>query len=177
MPKMTKPSFVLLLTLSLTACSNARESLGLNKETPDEFAVVRHAPLEMPPSIVLPPPRPGMDRPQEKTVSTQAKQTLFGENAPLNQTSTKSSGEAALLEKTGALQADPNIRNTIDAESAEVERKNKPVLDKLLGLGGKKVENKTETLDPKTEFDRLRRQNVPTPDLPPEWDKPSSKKD
>ena len=168
--------FTLLLTsLSLSGCANVRDSLGVTKDKPDEFAVVRHAPLEMPPQIVLPPPRRGMERPQEKTVSAQAQQTLFGEKTTTEQTQNESSAETSLLMKTGAQQADPNIRSTINAESAEVEKKNKPVLDRLMGIGSKKkVENTSEQLDPKTEFDRLRRKQVPTPDLPPDWDKPKT---
>lgn len=161
------------MALCLTSCGGVKESLGITKDAPDEFAVVRHAPLEMPPQIILPPPRPGMPRPQEQTVTSQAKQAIFGHDTP--NAATTSSSEAAILQKTGAGQADPNIRRTLDVESEEYEDKNKPVIKKILGLGGKKVEDDSETLDPKAESERLKKQNLPATELPPDWEKGQEK--
>ena len=45
--------------LSLSACGGTKEKLGLTKKAPDEFAVVRRAPLSMPPDYTLRPPTPG----------------------------------------------------------------------------------------------------------------------
>ena len=44
----------------LAGCSGGvQESLGLKKKAPDEFAVVRNAPLSLPPNFSLRPPKPG----------------------------------------------------------------------------------------------------------------------
>ncbi|HET6223803.1 MAG TPA: DUF3035 domain-containing protein, partial [Dongiaceae bacterium] len=94
------------LLVALTGCGNQiRESLGLNKQSPDEFAVVAHAPLTLPPDFNLRPPQPGAPRPQEGTTADQARTALFGNGqdtgigAPaVDQTG----GEVALLQNAGA---------------------------------------------------------------------------
>ena len=43
----------------VSACGEIREDLGLGRNVPDEFAVVEHPPLSMPPDFSLRPPRPG----------------------------------------------------------------------------------------------------------------------
>jgi Protein of unknown function (DUF3035) len=163
-----------IFTLPVTACSNARESLGLNKDAPDEFAVVRHAPLAMPPAIVLPPPNPGQQRPQEQTTSVMAQEAIFGQ-AHAQSNSAPSSAEAALLNQTGG-QVDPNIRQELETESDELKESNKPVIQKLLGIGGVKVQTKDEALDPKEESKRLQQEKLPTPEIPPELLKDEKKK-
>lgn len=56
-----------------------RKSFGLGKNAPDEFAVVRRAPLSLPPDFALRPPQPGAVRPQEGTVTDQARSTVLGQ--------------------------------------------------------------------------------------------------
>ena len=51
------------LPLLVGGCSNIRETLGLSKQSPDEFKVVSRAPLSMPPDYNLKPPTPGAPRP------------------------------------------------------------------------------------------------------------------
>lgn len=52
---------ILIAALGATtaACGSLKEDLGLLKEAPDEFAVVRNAPLSLPPDFNLRPPKPG----------------------------------------------------------------------------------------------------------------------
>ena len=47
---------------ALGGCSGVSESLGFAKQSPDEFAVVRNAPLTLPPDYTLRPPQPGAPR-------------------------------------------------------------------------------------------------------------------
>ena len=50
----------LALAATLSACEGGiGDALGLGKKAPDEFAVVRSAPLTLPPDFTLRPPRPG----------------------------------------------------------------------------------------------------------------------
>jgi hypothetical protein len=56
-----------------------RKSFGLGKNAPDEFAVVRRAPLSLPPDFALRPPQPGAVRPQEGLVSDQARSTVLSQ--------------------------------------------------------------------------------------------------
>ena len=47
------------LGLTAAACGGLKDDLGLAKKAPDEFAVVRNAPLSLPPNFNLRPPKPG----------------------------------------------------------------------------------------------------------------------
>ena len=44
---------------ALSACDSIRKVAGLNKKSPDEFAVTTKAPLVIPPDFNLRPPMPG----------------------------------------------------------------------------------------------------------------------
>src|SRR6201994_4723717 len=62
--------------LMLGGCS-AFENLGGGKKvSPDEFKIVSHSPLTMPPNAELRPPRPGEPRPQETLPADQDKEAL-----------------------------------------------------------------------------------------------------
>lgn len=151
---------ILLMTLGLTvstlsACSKTREQFDFSKKAPDEFAVITRAPLEMPATLDLPPPRPGIARPQESSPESQAQETLFGETQKQKPVTKITSGENILLQKTGATQADPNIRNVIDAETAEVIKDNTSTFDKIMGKAGKKIDAPATIVDPIKESERI----------------------
>ncbi len=143
--------------LSLVSCSNAKEQLGLNKQAPDEFAVVKRAPLEMPRDYDrLPPPRPGAGRPQERKPVDEARQTVFGD--ALRGETNVSGSESSLLDEAKAYEADPEIRQVIDQEAAEAAEKERPVADRLLNWassGG--TETPAAVVDPEKEVRRLKR--------------------
>jgi hypothetical protein len=62
--------------LLLQGCTDLKRSIGLEKTSPDEFAVESRAPLTMPPDFELRPPQPGASRPQEKSSGQQARQVI-----------------------------------------------------------------------------------------------------
>jgi hypothetical protein len=62
--------------LLLPGCTDLKRSIGLEKTSPDEFAVESRAPLTMPPDFELRPPQPGVARPQEKSSGQQARQVI-----------------------------------------------------------------------------------------------------
>ena len=107
-----------LSALLLSACGEVREDLGLGRNPPDEFAVVERPPLAMPPDYGLRPPRPGAPRPQAVDPSVKANEALFS-GTQAAQTSAPSDAEKALLGNAGAAKLDPNIRETVDRESAQ----------------------------------------------------------
>ncbi len=74
--------FVLLPALALLGgCGEEmRKSLGLGKNAPDEFQVVRRAPLSLPPDFQLRPPQPGAARPQEGSTTEQARSAVLGQS-------------------------------------------------------------------------------------------------
>jgi hypothetical protein len=69
--------------LHLGGCSKGtvQDALGMSKRAPDEFAVVRRAPLIVPPDYDLRPPDPGAPRPSIGTTSDQARVALTGSQA------------------------------------------------------------------------------------------------
>lgn len=152
-------SLLFASALILTSCSSAKEQLGITKKAPDEFAVVKHAPLAMPPDYGLRPPRPGAPRPQEQSPEQQAKQTVFGaESGDVAAQPISSGPDSALLSKAGAGQTDPSIRQKVDAESKDIGTKNKPVVKKLLGLAGAGGdEEAASVVNAKEEAERLRK--------------------
>jgi hypothetical protein len=62
--------------LFTSGCTDLKKAIGLEKTSPDEFAVESRAPLTMPPDFNLRPPQPGATRPQEKSSGQQARQTI-----------------------------------------------------------------------------------------------------
>jgi hypothetical protein len=164
------------LPLALSGCdgTSVKEELGLTKTSPDEFAVVKRAPLEIPPSYTLRPPQPGAPRPQEQATAQQARQTIFGPVAPSvpQTTSAASSGESALLGQAGGQNADPSIRQKVDQETAELHDRNKPVVEKLLGIGGNRNETSATVVNAPEEARRLQK-NAEEGKTPIEGETPS----
>jgi hypothetical protein len=125
----------LLVALGLSACEGGslRRSLGLDLRGPDEFRVVSRAPLDLPPDFGLRPPQPGAGRPNEPTVREQAKQTVFGANAPaVKMIAGRTAGESALLRQAGAVELDTSIRDTVNRESAQLAAADRSLTDRLI---------------------------------------------
>ena len=125
------------LSLSLAACGGGglKDALGYGKDAPDEFSIVTKAPLVIPPDFALRPPQPGAPRPQEAnmqpSVAAQAALTggaAGGTAAPAGETA----GEQALLQQTGATEADPRIRQVVNAETSSLVEKDKGFADDVI---------------------------------------------
>lgn len=137
--------------LALGGCSNStKKKLGLGRHSPDEFTVVKRAPLSMPPVYNLRPPQPGAPRPQQTPTTEQAKQAVFGNgngtekqpNAVQQAFATASEGapertqvtdaEAAFLGEIGASKADPNIREVLVREQGGYTVNDENLADKIM---------------------------------------------
>lgn len=103
-------------SLLLGGCSALRGG----KSAPDEFAIVKQAPLVMPPDFSMRPPRPGAPRPTDLGAQGQAIEALFGQGAAVPP---RSAGEQALLDKAGASKAAPDIRSTLRDDGTMVADK------------------------------------------------------
>lgn len=112
-------TLVAATALSLGACSNLRQSIGLTKVTPDEFLTVSTAPLTVPPEYGLRPPAPGQPRPQELAPESAARQILLGQR----QAVTRSAGEQILVAQAGGDRADPLARYVVDDEFGDLAHK------------------------------------------------------
>jgi len=142
----------------LAGCDTTKKVLGLEKRSPDEFAVYSRAPLSLPPDYNLRPPAPGETRPQEVTPTTQAEQALRGGTARNLQTAAPPAGSTvgvqALLRQTGGLNAVPNIRMLINEEASQLALENKRITDKILFW--KKPEPEGVVVDAQKETQRIR---------------------
>ena len=78
----------------------------ITNRTPDEFRVVRKAPLTVPPDYNLRPPAPGEARPQELLPDAQARVAVFGADIGGN----ASPGEQLFIKAAGADTTDRLVR-------------------------------------------------------------------
>lgn len=118
---MTK-RFLILLPLALAACSgnSVTKTLGLAPASPDEFTVTTRAPLSVPPDLAdanLPPPTPGLARPQETPLTEQAQATLAPDaDVTASSNGPDSAGQEALVSQAGPA-APTNIRALVAADA------------------------------------------------------------
>jgi hypothetical protein len=110
----------------------------MQKAPPDEFAVIQGAPLTIPPDFGLRPPH-NTDKPAALTPTQQAAVTVFRAGGASQAAAAAgpggdamSPGEQALLAKAGAGNADPRIRQEVDAESTQVADASNSFVDSLL---------------------------------------------
>jgi Protein of unknown function (DUF3035) len=158
---------LLTIPLVLSACSggSVQRALGLNKRSPDEFAVVSRAPLIVPPDFELRPPRPGEARPEVGTTSDQARARLLDQSsvsaasldrsgAPPAASSATSAGQQALLQEAGAGASDPGIRQTIAEENQSLAAVEGDLFTRLLQW--REPVKLGATVDAPAEAERLR---------------------
>ena len=149
---------LLALMATLPACSGVGDALGLGKSAPDEFAVLRSAPLTLPPDYQLRPPRPGAPRPNETSLREQAETVLLNESGAHTAGETGAGavtqGEAALIEQADATEVDPAIRQIVDREFSAYASENDQFIDELLFW--RPDQPPGEVIDPAAEAKRLR---------------------
>jgi DUF3035 family protein len=160
----TSAALIALVTMALGGCS-AFENLGGGKKvSPDEFKIVSHSPLTMPPNAELRPPRPGEPRPQEVTPADQAKEalspTLAGrvqDRVAGKQPATPgNASEQALVAKasSGAGGVDPNIRAVVNKDTKTIADNDKSFIDSLIFWQDKAPSG--TIIDPTKEQQRIR---------------------
>ena len=142
-PKTIIPVTLLALgALAMGGCS-AFENLGGGKKvSPDEFKIVSHSPLTMPPNAELRPPRPGEPRPQEVTPAEQAREALAPQTAGRAQRGAGANANAppaaggaseqALVAKAGQGGIDPNIRSRVNTDTRTINDSDKSFVDSLI---------------------------------------------
>src|SRR3569833_1981123 len=80
--EMKKLLVLLACAAVLSGCSMVRNMAGLQKKSPDEFAVTTKAPLVIPPDFNLRPPVPGAPPTNTLDPSSNAELALFNNNDP-----------------------------------------------------------------------------------------------
>jgi hypothetical protein len=158
----TPAALIALAVLALGGCSAFENIGGGKKVSPDEFKIVSHSPLTMPPNAELRPPRPGEPRPQEVTPADQAKEALSP--ALAGRVQQRVSGQApaqagdasehALVAKAGQGGIDPNIRSQVNKDTRVIADQNSSFIDSLIFWQDK---GPTGTvIDPAKEQQRIR---------------------
>ena len=136
-------------------CSRVKSQIGLGRQSPDEFAVVKRAPLTLPPDYAVL-PEPGSESAAEKeSLETKiaAKSALFG---AAGEEKPKGSAEDTLLSKMGAATASPDIRRDLEREQGIAPVDGAGIAEKLIFW--KEAEPEEEpVVDPSAEKQRLDR--------------------
>jgi hypothetical protein len=144
----------ILLLGVLAGCSGEEltRNFGLKRDAPDEFEVTTRAPLSMPPSFDLRPPRPGAARPQEESSRTGAEAALVPRSALAGDNAASSPGQQALLSASGPT-APQDIRRKVENE-ASLDQPDRTLTDRLMFW--KAAPPPGVTVDPTKEAQRLR---------------------
>ena len=126
-----------LCAVALAGCEDLRKAAGLNKKSPDEFAVTTKAPLVIPPDFNLRPPMPGAPPTNTLDPSSNAEIALFSTADPATVAAgmrgNYTPGEKMLLANARVQQADPGIRARLNADQrAAVQNADRSFTDKLL---------------------------------------------
>jgi hypothetical protein len=121
----------------LSGCDSLRNAAGLQKKSPDEFAVTTKAPLVIPPDFNLRPPLPGAPPSNTRDPSTNAEMALFANADPQTvangMAGNYTPGEKMLLANAKAQNSDPAIRARLNADQrAAVQNADRSFTDRLL---------------------------------------------
>jgi len=128
---------------ALSGCDSLRKAAGLQKKSPDEFAVTTKAPLVIPPDFSLRPPTPGAPPSNTRDPSTNAEIALFS-NADVQTVAnglpgTYTVGERMLLANAKAQNSDPAIRARLNADQRAVQNADRSFTDRILSTSSTRV--------------------------------------
>ena len=133
--------------IGLQGCADIQKAIGNTKQAPDEFAVVAHPPLSVPPNFALRPPTPGERRPQERDVTKNAERLVLGSgnrstvsgsagtvpsSAPSTAVSRQTPGESRMRQLLDTARAEPGIRQTVNQETGTFVYEEEYLIDNLL---------------------------------------------
>jgi hypothetical protein len=128
---------VLMCGVALAGCGSLRQMAGLQKKSPDEFAVTTKAPLVIPPDFSLRPPMPGAPPANSVAPTATAEQTLFNTSDPQTVANgmrgNYSMAEKLLMANAGVQNSDPAIRARLTGDQRAVQNADKSFTDRVLG--------------------------------------------
>jgi hypothetical protein len=119
----------LILAVSLvclTSCSGVKNTLGINKVSPNEYTVLRQAPLSMPPSDYMLPPAEQSQTPQNDLRSETGEEILYGKSTEkTSKDSSLSQSDRKFLANTNHVNKKENIKEVITQENAQKDQTKK----------------------------------------------------
>lgn len=122
-----KTIVMLAASTALIVAAGCASSTGASN-APDEFRVVKKAPLVVPPDYNLRPPQAGQAQPFEVDEARAGIATAFGSNVGAG----ASASERALVAAAGANSVSPVIREQVDYEEAKTIRKSVDISDRVM---------------------------------------------
>ena len=136
MRRMNAALAVAFCGFALGGCSAIRDMAGLQKKSPDEFAVTTKAPLVIPPDFNLRPPMPGAPPANTLDPSSNAQQALFNNSDPQTVANgmrgNYSPAEKLLLAHAGTQNSDPAVRARLSAEERARQNADRSFTDRIL---------------------------------------------
>lgn len=148
---------VICASLGLAGCQSVKQELGVGRNSPDEFTVVKRAPLTLPPDYSLRVPSTGT-APAAAIASNQAKTIVLGTTG--EEPVATGSAEEQMLRKMGAQNARADIRNVISEENGVIAIDNQKAVDKLMFWSDKEPGGESlpvSKIDSKKEAARLKK--------------------
>lgn len=130
--KATGILLVLMAAIGLSGCDSVSRAISGGKKAPDEFAVYKRPPLSLPPDYALRPPEPGRDQLESYSPRDQARAAILRRPVEQQTLVAATPGLSALMDKTGATDADPAIRKIVDEETLALSEEDRRLIDKLI---------------------------------------------
>lgn len=152
--------FLIPLVVILSGCNKTKEVFGFNRNIHDEFAVARSARLIMPDDYKnLPEPKnQDLNSDAEVTTNLAAKEVAMGQLSGAHQAQGPASdAEKALLDRVGAIDNDPQIRQTINREAQEEKSKGESFVTQFINF---KEGGPGKSLDATQEQERLKQEKA-----------------
>lgn len=129
--KINNVLIVALGVLALSSCGSIKKDLGIARNSPDEFTVVKQAPLSVPPEYNLVPPvdREDMvEKLQSRSPSEQARRAVLGQT---NTSEDKSESDEVFMGKLKTDDAQADIRKLIEEDNGYLYIQNQSMIEKL----------------------------------------------
>jgi Protein of unknown function (DUF3035) len=124
------------VVLLVGGCEGVKQDLGIGvKRPPDEFSTYSRAPLSMPPDFALRPPATATGASQAAAPRQIARQAMLGAGPAQAATPTatrESPGIQALLDRTGAVKAQPDIRAQVNRETTILAEADQSFVERLM---------------------------------------------
>ncbi|MDE2134673.1 MAG: DUF3035 domain-containing protein [Alphaproteobacteria bacterium] len=180
-PHVVRAAVLVGVGLALSGCQTIRDAAGLEKASPDEFAVLTKAPLVVPPDYNLKPPRPGAAPTNQTEPADTAEAALFGSDPATiasNIPGDASEGEKLLLANAGFANADPAIRQHLQSDRKSMLGADDSFTDEILFWKGPTSEP-GKVVDADAEAKRIAAQKAgqaPAQEQKPEAPKPEESK-
>lgn len=140
--KLTTMTLLTASALALAACASGNSD-GRRAGVPDEFRVVKKAPLTVPPEYSLRPPQRGEVRPAEVSPERQDQILAFGTDIGRN----ASPVEREMIRRADAIAVSGVIRETIDYDEAGLLRKSSDISEAVTGYTGSEEEREIAAAD------------------------------